>query len=305
MNNLTTDLVLMKLDTARFALSEAKTIQETKVILDVAAAAEILAKRQQLGEEAINYATSIKVEALAQLGRMLKEIPKNAGARGIGKSGVPVQNPTLADMGLDKKTSKLAQDIASLPDEQLEKVKNGIITISKSLEKAHISYNSGENEWYTPKEYIDVARDVMGSIDVDPASSDVANKTIMATTYFTKETDGLKQHWVGNIWLNPPYSQPLIVDFLEKLIFEYESRNIKQACVLVNNATETKWGQRLLSHCRNVCFPKGRIWFVDVNGGHKNGNAPLQGQMILYFGDNGDRFSKLFGRFGTILWKEE
>lgn len=130
MNDLTTDLVLMKLDTARFALSEAKTIQETKVILDVATAAEILAKRQQLGDEAITYATSIKVEALAQLGRMLKEIPKNAGARGIGKSGVPVQNPTLADMGLDKKTSKLAQDIASLPQEKIDAIKNGIMHLS-------------------------------------------------------------------------------------------------------------------------------------------------------------------------------
>lgn len=61
--------------------------------------------------------------------KALLEQPKNAGARGIGKSGVPVQNPTLADMGLDKKTSKLAQDIASLPDKQIEAV--NLISVSK------------------------------------------------------------------------------------------------------------------------------------------------------------------------------
>lgn len=136
-----TDIVLQRLNTARDALAEAKTIQETKRIVDIAAAAEILAKRQKLGEEAIQYATSIKVEALAQLGRMLKETPKNRGTRLIGgsekysggsKVEPPDDLPTLAEMGLDKKTSKLAQDIASLPDEQLEAVKMGVVALSKA-----------------------------------------------------------------------------------------------------------------------------------------------------------------------------
>lgn len=131
------DLVLQKLDTARAALAEAKTIQETKKILDVAAAAEILAKRQKLGVEAITYATAIKVEALAQLGRMLKEMPKNHGANGTivtGTRRVPVTDdtPTLTELGLDKKTSKLAQDVAALPDEELEKVKQGVASLSQA-----------------------------------------------------------------------------------------------------------------------------------------------------------------------------
>lgn len=31
--------------------------------------------------------------------------------------------------------------------------------------KPHVSYNSGENEWYTPSKFIESARLVMGSID--------------------------------------------------------------------------------------------------------------------------------------------
>lgn len=133
-----TDIVLAKLDTARKALAEAKTIQETKKILDVAAAAEILAKRQKLGEEAVQYATSIKVEALAQLGRMLKDTELNEGGRPTktGNKSVPVFTPTLADLGLDKRTSKLAQDIAALPEEKIEAVKQGVLSISKSLREA-------------------------------------------------------------------------------------------------------------------------------------------------------------------------
>ena len=73
------DLVILKLDSAKRALVEAKTIQETKKILDISRAAEIYAKRQKLGEDAISYATSIKVEALRQLGMMLKETERADG----------------------------------------------------------------------------------------------------------------------------------------------------------------------------------------------------------------------------------
>ena len=70
------------------------------------------------------------IEALAQLGRMLKETPKNAGSRGVGKSGVPNKNPTLSDLGLDKKTSSIARKLALLPPEQFEQVKAGTASIA-------------------------------------------------------------------------------------------------------------------------------------------------------------------------------
>lgn len=133
-----TDIVLARLGTARTALMQAKTIQETKKIVDVAAAAEIYAKRQKLGEEAINYAFSIKVEALRQLGNMLKETEragtkysKGGGSKGSKREPLLDAPPTLASLGLDKKTSKLAQDIASLTDEQIESVKEGTIAIGQ------------------------------------------------------------------------------------------------------------------------------------------------------------------------------
>ena len=58
-------------------------------------------------------------------------------------------------------------------------------TVNRWLVLPHVANNSGENEWYTPIDYINDAREVMGSIDVDPASSDIANEIVKATQYFT------------------------------------------------------------------------------------------------------------------------
>jgi len=164
----------------------------------------------------------------------------------------------------------------------------------------HVSHNTGENEWYTPIAYVDAARAVMGSIDVDPASSDIANQIVKATKYYTIEDDGRSQSWQGNIWMNPPYAQPLISEFCELLVQKYKAGEVRQACVLVNNATETVFYQNMLKVCGAVCFIKGRVKFIDEEG--MESGAPLQGQTILYFGDKINEFAMVFQAFGVVLY---
>lgn len=165
--------------------------------------------------------------------------------------------------------------------------------------KPHVANNSGNNEWYTPAPLIAAAREVMGSIDVDPASSDLANLSIGATVYYTVDQDGRNQEWRGNVWMNPPYAQPLIADFCEAIVQKYGMGEVTQACVLVNNATETTWFQHMLHSASAVCFPKSRVRFIDTEG--KPSGAPLQGQAVLYFGTNGAQFADVFSQFGAVL----
>ncbi len=130
------DTVIVRLEAARAALAEAKTIQQSKAIADVAAAAEIYARRQKLGEEAVDFAHSVKIEALRLLGEILKDTPK-AKARFDGTSKEPSRNgaDTLADLGVDKKTSAMAQKLAALPAKAFEEVKEGHKSIGQAIAK--------------------------------------------------------------------------------------------------------------------------------------------------------------------------
>ena len=48
-------------------------------------------------------------------------------------------------------------------------------------------------EWFTPPEYTDAAREVMGGIGLDPASCALANKLVRADAFFAIGDDGLSR----------------------------------------------------------------------------------------------------------------
>lgn len=170
----------------------------------------------------------------------------------------------------------------------------------EAVKKAHVANNSGNNEWYTPADYIALARAVMGGIDTDPATSEIANRTVQAAQIFTAENNGLTKQWSGRVWCNPPYAQPLIAEFAEAIASKYETGEIEQACVLVNNGTETGWFQRMLQAASAVCFPRSRIRFVDPEGNPSG--APLQGQAVLYLGNEPETFASVFSEKGAVLF---
>lgn len=125
------DRVVQRLMEAEKALGVAVGIDQVRLVMDAAAAQEVFAKRQKLGEDVIAFAHTIKTRALARLGELLSQLPKNAGARGVGKSGVPAENPTLDDLGVTKKISSVAQQLAALPAETREAIAQRETTIAK------------------------------------------------------------------------------------------------------------------------------------------------------------------------------
>ncbi len=130
------DRVVQGLMEAEKALSVAVGIDQVKLVMNVAAAQEVFAKRQKLGEVVIGFAHALKFHALAKLGDLLAVMPKATGTRGQLKGatkglapggtrkvlpGVSAV-PTLADVfGMPphkapeaRKLAALAQQLAGL-----------------------------------------------------------------------------------------------------------------------------------------------------------------------------------------------
>jgi hypothetical protein len=76
-------------------------------------------------------------------------------------------------------------------------------------------HSSESAEHYTPEDIVESARISLGSIDLDPASCEEANRVIQASTYFTREDNGYRREWVGRVFLNPPGG---LSDNLERVV---------------------------------------------------------------------------------------
>ncbi len=174
-----------------------------------------------------------------------------------------------------------------------------MVALAKTDNKIKVLLMSENNEWYTPSRYIEAARLVMGGIDLDPASCEMANQIVQSTTYYTKEDNGLSKPFYGRIWCNPPYgftngksNQGL---WVRKLVDEYERGNVEQAVLLVNAVTDRTWFHLLWQF--PICFTDHRIAFYSPD---KRVPAPTHGNALVYFGSRESRFIEVFSQFGRI-----
>lgn len=297
---------MMDIERARDLIAHSNDVDE---LFKIGAGAEAVAQYHRVrgaSVSAVNAAMEIAIRAQRRIGQFLDEnVPAQGGRPPKETDSDETGKLTLKDVGLAKKEARRCRQLAAIDDDALDThikavcAKGERLTTSGTIAATSETKDYDGDEWGTPPEIIALARDVFGEIDLDPASNERAQTVVLAKSYYTKAQDGLSCDWNGSVWLNPPYSHPLIAQFTGHLLEQIESGHVEEALCLVNNATDTEWCQNLLARCAAVCFVGRRIPFLDRDGKPQKGTR--QGQLVFYFGSDPDSFEASFSDLGQVL----
>ena len=149
------------------------------------------------------------------------------------------------------------------------------------------------DERYTPQWVIEAARKVMGEIDLDLAASCAGAGCGAGGAVLVEDAgrgaDGLV--WPG-VAESAVFGAAAVCGEVDGGI---HVGNVKQAVVLLNNATETGWFQALLA--LPVCFLSKRLAFWRHD--HADVGA-RQGQAVFTLGPDVER-CEVFGEFGIVV----
>lgn len=256
---------------------------------------------EEEGLDALELAIRIQREAGKRLAKIVEgKGTRNRYSRSAGKV-------LLTDLGVSKKQSSRWQKIGRLKPEPFEafvEAKRGKIdkvAMQGTVKEPGMGATDGDvadpDEYYTPTDFIEMVHEVMGGIDLDPASNEIANTAVRATRYFTKEEDGLTRPWKGRIFVNWPTSKATA--FAEKLLGEIAIGNVIEAIALDPAVDTSVTRFHSLAAKMGVCFAKGRINF-DRDEGKTKGNR--YAQAFFYHGPNRREFQKAFRRIGLVGW---
>jgi hypothetical protein len=168
-------------------------------------------------------------------------------------------------------------------------------------------HSSKSSEWYTPAEYIEAARVVLGGIDLDASSCEQANRIVKADRFYAEKDNGLNQTWEANsCWLNPPYGKTAGRSnqeiWSQRLLAEYQRGRVGAAILLVNAEPGNRWFRPLWNY--PLCFTDHRIRFYTEDGER---NAPTHSNCFVYLPPAYGRdaavkhFVKVFRRFGAVV----
>lgn len=185
--------------------------------------------------------------------------------------------------------------------------------------------------WFTPTNIIEAARATLDAIDLDPASTVVANQTVQAARFFDELDNGYITEWAGRVFLNPPGGRcdewgcrsekggrSAQKAWWFKLANEYMTGRVESAIFLGFSIEILQTTQVEPEHGANarelplpldfsLCFPSRRIGFIDETGLPIKGNT--HASVIAFLPPRRDggaqaaavsRFSRAFAPIGRV-----
>lgn len=173
------------------------------------------------------------------------------------------------------------------------------------------------DSWMTPEDILVRVRNTLGGIDLDPASSEAANKRVKATYFVDEQRDGLKGPWCFasrkplSVFVNPPGGkfpkghalggQGKTGLFWQKLMTERAAGHIKHAIFLFFSLEGLSNTQGYFTEAATkfvVCIPKKRIKFLPPPG--VKAGSPTHANAIVYVPGYLDETRKFWLEFQSL-----
>jgi len=154
----------------------------------------------------------------------------------------------------------------------------------------NVSFERAENtsvDWLTPPDLVKK----LGEFDLDPCTPIYPPFTHAKVNYSILE-NGLKQEWIGRVFMNPPYGKGMDL-WIEKLKLH------NNGIALIFARTETKcFFKHIWDDAEAVLFVKGRIKFYNLDGEQK-GTPGAPSIFIAYGKENANLLesAKIEGKF--------
>jgi len=172
---------------------------------------------------------------------------------------------------------------------------------------------SKKDAWRTPPKLYEPIAERIDGFDLDPCAGPEPEHielpedkephpdlepTEIAEWNVTLPTDGLEIDWVGDVWLNPPFSQK--ADWLEKAVEEWRNGDADRVFIVTPDATDVAgwWHEYIKPNAAVTYFVKSRTDYIDpettetASGVSFNtavsvfGEAPPE--LLRYWRDEGD-----------------
>ena len=230
----------------------------------------------------------------------------------IARDLLPEVKEAIRDLPIADSTTQLLTLARLEPSQQLQAASKLAEQQAQRQQRMGVTvYSSESNEWYTPAWVTARAADVMGNIDLDPASSKIAQQIHGADAWYgldhpdAERRDGLLPEWHGCVWLNPPYGRSEDGHnaqlWSRKLINEWKAGRVESGMLLVKAALGYNWFEELWAELP-VCFLRERLSFVRPDG--TDDGQSKQATAIFYVGSDVEQFAGVFSKYGRVILPE-
>lgn len=161
-----------------------------------------------------------------------------------------------------------------------------------------VAQKAGVQDYFTPPEIVDAARQAMGGIDLDAASHPLANRMHKIGDYFHTGRSAFDNDWYGRVWLNPPYGNN--APWFERIQRFIDSGEVEQLCMLSPMwAFQTRIARPVMERASGLTLlsPTPKFWGNKdpdkVGANHPHG--------VIYVGPDSHGFHRAFAPFGLPM----